>query len=54
MGNILRAFEIEKREHPWNEFLQACAFGISSKFHTNLQASQGHDVRFQENWDNQK
>jgi hypothetical protein len=44
MGNTLRAFEVEEREldpdDPWNEFLQACALGIRSIFHTNLQASQ--------------
>jgi hypothetical protein len=64
MGNVLRVFELEEREpdpeDPWNEFLQAFAFGISSTFHTTLQASPGqlvfgrymiHDVRFQANWD---
>jgi hypothetical protein len=64
MGNMLRAFELEKREpdpdDPWNELLQACAFGIRSTCHTTLQASPGqlvfgrdmiHDVRFQANWD---
>jgi hypothetical protein len=64
MGNMLRSFELEEREldpdDPWNEFLQACAFGIMSTFHTNLQASPGqlvfgrdmiHDIRFQANWD---
>jgi hypothetical protein len=61
---MLRAFELQEREldpdDPWNELLQACAFGIMSTFHTTLQASPGqlvygrnmiHDVRFQENWD---
>jgi hypothetical protein len=42
-NNMLRAFELEEREldpdDPWNKFLQACAFGIRSTFHTNLQAS---------------
>jgi hypothetical protein len=64
MGNMLRAFELEEREldpdDPWNEFLQACAFGIRSTFHTTLQASPGqlvfgrdmiHDIRFKANWD---
>jgi transposase InsO family protein len=64
MGNMLRAFKLEEREldpdDPWNEFLQACAFGIRSAFHTTLQASPGqlvfgrdmiHDIRFQANWD---
>jgi hypothetical protein len=64
MGNISRAFELEERElepdDPWNEFLQACEFGIRSTFHTTLQASPGqlvfgrdviHGVRFQANWD---
>jgi hypothetical protein len=64
MGNVLRAFELEEREldpdDPWNEFLQACVFGIRSTFHTTLQASLGqlvfgrymiHDIRFQANWD---
>jgi hypothetical protein len=64
MGNMLRNFELEEREHdpddPWNEFLQACAFGIMSAFHTTLQASPGqlvfgtnmiHDIRFKTNWD---
>jgi hypothetical protein len=64
MSNMLRAFELEKREldpeDTWNEFLQDCAFGIRSTFHTTLQASPGqlvfgrdtiHDVRFQANWD---
>jgi hypothetical protein len=64
MGNMLRALALEYREldpdDPWNEFLQACAFGIRSTFHTTLQASPGqfvfgrdmiHDVRFQSNWD---
>jgi hypothetical protein len=48
MGNMLRAFELEEREldpdDPWNEFLQACAFGIRSTFHTTLQASPGQLV----------
>jgi hypothetical protein len=34
MGSMLRAFELEEREldpeDPWNEFLQAGAFGIRS------------------------
>jgi hypothetical protein len=64
MGNMSRAFELEEREldpdDPWNEFLQACAFGIRSIFHTTLQASPGqlvsgrdmiHDIRFQANWE---
>jgi hypothetical protein len=64
MGNMLRAFELEEREFdpddPWNEFLQDCAFGIRSTFHTTLQGSQDqlvfgrdmiHDIRFQANWD---
>jgi hypothetical protein len=64
MGNMLRSFELEEREldpeDPWNKFLQACAFGIRSTFHTTLQVSPGqlvfgrdmiHDVRFQANWD---
>jgi hypothetical protein len=64
MGNMLRAFEPEQTEldpdDPWNEFLQSCAFGIRSTFHTTLQASPGqlvfgrdmiHDIRFQANWD---
>jgi hypothetical protein len=64
MSNMLRAFELEERElnpdDPWNEFLQACAFGIRSTCHTTLQASPGklvvgrdmiHDIRFQANWD---
>jgi transposase InsO family protein len=64
MGNMLRAFELEEREldpdDTWNEFLQACDFGIRSTFHTPLQASPGqllfgrdmiHDIRFQANWD---
>jgi hypothetical protein len=64
MGNMLRAFELEEREldpdDPCNGFLQACAFGIRSTFHTALQASPGqlvfgrdmiHDIRFQANWD---
>jgi hypothetical protein len=63
MGNMLRAFELEEREFdpddPWNEFLQSCAFGIRSTFHTTLQASPGqlvfgrdmiHDIRFHANW----
>jgi hypothetical protein len=58
MVNMLRAFELEERaldpDVPWNEFLQACAFGIRSIFHTTLQASPGqlvfgrdmiHDIR---------
>jgi hypothetical protein len=62
MGNMLRAFELEEREldpdNPWNEFLQACAFGIRSTFHTTLQASPGqlvfgrdtiNDIMFQAN-----
>jgi hypothetical protein len=62
MGNMLRAFEFEEREldhdDPWNEFLQARAFGIRNTFHTTLQASPGehvfardmiHDIRFQAN-----
>jgi hypothetical protein len=44
MGNMLRAFKLEEREldpdDPWNKFLQACAFGIMSTFHTTLQASK--------------
>jgi hypothetical protein len=64
MGNVLRPFELEERElypyDPSNEFLQACAFGIRSTFHTTLQASPDqlvfgrdmiHDIRFQANWD---
>jgi hypothetical protein len=65
MGNMLRAFELEEIEldpdDPWNEFLQACAFGIiRSTFHTTLQAYRGqlvfgiymiHDVIFQANCD---
>ena len=64
MANMLRAFELEERdldpEDPWNEFLQACAYGIRSTYHTTLQATPGqlifgrdmiHDVRFQANWD---
>ena len=64
MGNMLRAFEVEERDldpiNPWDEFLQACAYGIRSTYHTTLQASPGqlvfgrdmiHDVRFQANWD---
>jgi hypothetical protein len=64
MGNMLRAFELEERElvpdDPGNKFVQACAFGIRSTFHSTLQASPGqlvfgrymiHDVRFQANWD---
>jgi hypothetical protein len=60
MGNMLRAFELEEREldqdDPWNEFLQACASGIRSTFHTTLQDSPGqfvfgrdmiHDICFQ-------
>jgi hypothetical protein len=67
MGNMLRAFELEEREldrdDPWNEFLQACAFGIRITFHTTLQASLGqlvferdmiHGIRFQANWDRKK
>jgi hypothetical protein len=67
IGNMLRAFELEERkldpEDPWNEFLQACVFGISSTFHTTLQASTVqlvfgrdmiHDVSFQANWDRTK
>jgi hypothetical protein len=63
-GNILRSFELEEREldpdGPWNEFLQACAFGVRSTCHTTLQASPGQlifgrdmipDIRFQANWD---
>jgi hypothetical protein len=59
MGNMLRAFELEEREidpdNPRNEFLQACAFFITSTFLTNLQAIAGqlvfgrdmiHDVLF--------
>jgi hypothetical protein len=45
IGNTFRDFELEEREldpdHPWNEFLQACAFGIRSTFHTTLQAFPG-------------
>jgi hypothetical protein len=45
MGNMLRAFELEEREldpdDPWNKFLQDCAFGIRSTFHTTVQASPG-------------
>jgi transposase InsO family protein len=41
LGNMLRTFELEERElypdDPWNEFLQACAFGIRNTFHTTLQ-----------------
>jgi hypothetical protein len=61
---MLLPFELEEREldpdDPWNELLQACAFGIRSTFHTTLQASPGqlvfrrdmiHDIRFQANWD---
>jgi hypothetical protein len=61
MGNMIKAFEVEEREldpdDPWKEFLQACAFGIRSTFHTTLQASPGqlifgrdmiHDVTFQQ------
>jgi hypothetical protein len=64
MGNMLRSFELEERElgpnDPWNEFLQDCAFGIRSTFHTTLQAFPGqlifgrdmiHDIRLQSNWD---
>jgi hypothetical protein len=64
MGNMLRAFEIEEieldPEDPWNEFLQACGFGVRSTYHITLQASTGqfvfgrdmiHDVRSQANWD---
>jgi hypothetical protein len=64
MGNMLRAFELEEREldldEPWRDFLQACAFGVRSTFHTTLQASPGqkvfgrnmiHNVRSQANWD---
>jgi hypothetical protein len=64
IGNMLRAFELEEREHdpddPWNEFLQACAFGIMSKYDTTLQDCPGqlvfgrdmiHDIIFQANWD---
>jgi hypothetical protein len=67
MGNMLRAFELEERyldpNDPWNESLQACAYGIRSTYHTTLQAYPGqlvfgrdmmHDVRFQANWDSIK
>jgi hypothetical protein len=60
----VKSLELEETEldpeDPWNKLLQACAFGISSTFHTTLQASPGqlvfgrdmiHDVRFQANWD---
>jgi hypothetical protein len=40
IGNMSRAFELEEieldPEDPWNELLQACAFGIISTFHKNL------------------
>jgi hypothetical protein len=64
MGNMLRTFELEESvldpNDPWNEFLQACAFGIRSRSHTTIQASPGqlvfgrdmiHDTRFQANWE---
>jgi hypothetical protein len=64
MGNMLRAFELEKRDldlnNHWAQFLQVCAYGIRSTYSTILQASPGHivfgrnmiiDVRFQANWD---
>jgi transposase InsO family protein len=43
MGNELEEREIDP-DDPWNEFLQACAFGIMSTFHTHLQASPGQLV----------
>jgi hypothetical protein len=34
MGNMLRAFELEEidsdPDNPWDEFIQACAYGIRS------------------------
>jgi hypothetical protein len=64
MGSMLGATELEEREldpnNPWGEFLQACAYGIKSTYHTPLHASPGqlvsgiyviNDVRFQENWE---
>jgi hypothetical protein len=64
MGNMLRSFELEEREldpeDPWNELLQACAFGILITFHTTPQDFPGqlvfgrdmiHDVRYQANWE---
>jgi hypothetical protein len=64
MENMLRAFELEERyldkHNPWGDFLQACAYGIRSNYHTTLHASPGqlvfgrgmiHYVPFQENWD---
>jgi hypothetical protein len=45
---MLRAFELEERyldpNDPWNEFLQACNYGIRSTYHITLQASPGQVV----------
>jgi hypothetical protein len=62
MGNMLRAFVLEKRDlypnDPWNEFLQACVYGVRITYHATLQASTGQfvsgidmirDARFQAN-----
>jgi hypothetical protein len=64
MDNMLRAFELNERDlypnNPWDELLQAFAYGIRSTYHTTLQASPGklvfdrdmiNDVRFQASWD---
>jgi transposase InsO family protein len=43
LGNILRSFELERREldetNPWDEFLSAAAYAIRSTHHTTLDAS---------------
>ena len=43
MGDILRTFELEKRDldpdNPWGEFLSSCAFAIRATYHTTLQAT---------------
>ena len=48
LGNMLRAFELEKQElddnDPWSSFLSATAFAIRSTYHTVLDATPGQLV----------